>query len=268
MFKSTFLIIINSCILSVFVFSILLTSVLHIQSTGNFMPIVYTVCMVLYALTSVLGAFFISKQKTMYKLPAALLSLGLLCTATGELFWIYFELIRGVTIPYPSLADVWFVLFYPIVFMALSILLLHLAAIADQYKWLINLFKITTVIFVIVGVVLSVALYRPDYVPDSFAYLSGTFDLLYVLCDALLLVHIITLIFFVAFSSQKNPHMLSTMFLLGIGMLILLIADSLFAYTSEVGLYQSGGYVDFLFMLSSYFISVTVAKLLKLSLAN
>lgn len=235
--------------------------VLKLESLGN----AYTIIMVLIAVSSLVVSLLNNSIYKSYQLPAVLLSIGLMCTALGELFWAYYVEILDIQIPYPSIADVWFVLFYPVTFIALSTLSVYLTVTDDKRKALLTLFKRLIIFFIVSGIALSMVLYTQNYDPAAVSNLARLFDYIYLICDALLLVHIILLVFIVIIAPKKQPVLVKAVMALVLGVTLLLLADSLFAYSTDLGTFEDGGYIDLLFLLSTYFISISVIKLRKAS---
>ncbi len=221
---------------------------------------VYPACMVLIAFVAMIAAFSI---KTVYRMPALMISIGVLCNSVGELFWLFLTKGLNVELPYPSIADIWFVMFYPLTFIGLINLIVYIGCFEDKCKtgllWL-NRFANLLLLFSIAATILLFG----KYAQADFSHLLEIFDVMYLIFDAMVLIVIIALIVYLFSAGETKAKALTPLLLIGIGYLITLGADSLFAYTSDLGLYTTGGIVDYLFLLAAYIFSSGVVKMLSI----
>lgn len=175
-------------------------------------------------------------------------TVGMMFWFLGELSWAIYTFALSVEIPYPSIADIFWLIGYVPFFMALYIYGRLFASVLSKRT---IAFIATTVI--ISGVVVSIALIVPVLgVEKDLATL--TIDLAYPLLDITLLsTALVGLIIFQKGSLGKS------WLLIFLGILFNVAGDMIFSYTTAQGTYYNGhpselffiyGYL--LLMLSSY----------------
>lgn len=195
------------------------------------------------------------------------LSLGLICWGSGETIWSYYNLVLHIDVPYPSLADVMYVLTYP----TWSVGLLYLSKALDLHITIER--KIVKWPFIIVlGIIISSIYYLFLVLSDliakenAFMELRTFFDIAYPLWDTFLLI-CISLIFALAIAEKKLGKYKVVLITLFIGLIGNFIADSLFSFTNAESFYN-GSYVDLAFVIELYFMTLGIFILAQKSSVN
>lgn len=154
--------------------------------------------------------------------------------AAGETAWSYYELISGRETPFPSVADVGYLGFSVLALLAL--LLWPSPAMQGRARWraLLDGVLVAGALFIIswvtvLGTVVQVG---------SNTEFALVVSLSYPLTDLLLLTMTIVVV------SRAGRGFFSGIDLLGVGLLLLCLADSGFAVLSASGSYATGSWVD------------------------
>jgi len=163
-------------------------------------------------------------------------ALGLALWFLGELCWAIYTLIMGVEIPYPSIADVFWLSGYIPLFVALfvyvkifrSVLSRRMIGIAVAIVFALSVIVSATLIIPIVEV-------EEDLVKMFFDFVYPFFDLV------LLFVAILGLIVFFKGSLGKS------WLLINAGIVSIAVADILFSYTTAQEIYYNGHPLELFF---------------------
>lgn len=159
---------------------------------------------------------------------------ALLSATLAEITWAILEMRQGMP-PFPSLADAFYLLFYPL--FALGILLMP-AALQSPGERITRLID-TGVIMIAASIITWSLLISPNMDANVADVTTLALSALYPAADLLLFFAIIQIVF------KKNPVAVQrTMIVLAISSILLIIADSLFSVMSLQGTFLSGGMVD------------------------
>lgn len=186
-----------------------------------------------YGLTSILGrtlfAFF----------------LGLLAWTIGEVAWSVYVLVYGLEIPFPSIADVFYLLGYPLLFFGLSS---YLIVFKDALnKKIVSISSIMGTVVVIVTGVLVI----PELLYSSSNLLEGILSLLYPTFDAVLVIlSIMGVMIFL------GGRISTSWILLSIGFILLGIVDISYYYQNLLGLIWEGHPVELFWLWVYIFLAV------------
>ena len=188
------------------------------------------------------------------------LSLGLISWGYGELIWSYYNFFLKEAVPYPSLADVCYILSYPL--WALGVFYLG-PATGLRFGLKHKSGKVFLILFPLVMIIFSyyflIIVARQGIFPMDRGMLKLFFDLAYPIGD----VVIATLAFLtygLSFRYLGGFFRLPIIFLLS-GVIINYFADSAFSYTTTVNTFYNGDWVDLLFTTSLFLMSFGVANL-------
>jgi hypothetical protein len=155
----------------------------------------------------------------------------------GEFTWTVYELILGVEIPYPSIADIFYLAGYVPVFVSII-------GFMRIFRRLIT--PVKTIVSGLVGILIlgltAVFLLEPLSVSLSGA-LVKSFDLAYPVLDAILMVLVMMRLIAFAGTSIGRPWMW-----IFHGLLVYSIADILFSWGTLTGWYYSGHPVELLWL--------------------
>ncbi len=174
------------------------------------------------------------------------ISLGITSWGVGQMFWsIYYNIISKVEVPYPSFADVGYSLSFP--FLIIGIVSLSKATGArfslNHFRGKILLFVIP-VLAIIASYYMLIVVARGGAIPFGEESLKLFFDLAYPLGDLMILT-LALLIYGLSFDYLGGRYKLPIKSTL-LGFVVLYLADFSFSYTTTVGTYYNGHWVDIL----------------------
>lgn len=183
------------------------------------------------------------------------LSLGLITWGVGETIWSYYILVLGVEVPYPSLADASFILSWPL--WSLGIINLS-KAVGVRFslrntgsKLLLLAIPLTVVI---ISYYLLYVIARNSTIDWGSEYLKLFVDLLYPIWDVILLTLVLTVYFLsIGFLGGRYRFPIT---LLIMGFVVNYLADLGLSYTSTVETFYNGGFVDLLFTVAMFLLSL------------
>lgn len=189
------------------------------------------------------------------------ISLGVLNWGIGMLAWDYYILFTNVDIPYPSLADFFFVFTY-LIFWPYGVYQLY-KVIGVNVKLRSMTGKILSVILAVFGIALSyfllIVVARNSVLDFSVNKFQLFFDLVYPMSGAIIFNFVA-----VAFVLSKNflgGKFKLSILLLFIGFMIEYFADFNFSYANSVGSYFNGHISDVIFFSSLYVLSVALSQM-------
>ena len=168
--------------------------------------------------------------------PWLFMAFGQALFVAGDLLWNYFELVGED--PFPSVADVLYLTGYPFIAFGLFLMIRRRTAGGDR-GGLIDAAILTTA----VGILSWTFLMQPQVVGADIDPLSLGISLAYPITDVLLVG--------VAMGLLTTPGARTTSFrLLATSLLLLVVADTVYALQTFDGTYVSGGSLDLVYMVS------------------
>ncbi|MCX6752381.1 MAG: hypothetical protein NTZ87_02680 [Candidatus Nomurabacteria bacterium] len=196
----------------------------------------------IYLAGGILGLIY-SRQlgfKSVFGKAFAFIGTGLVSYAVAQFVWLFYNVSSSVEIPYPSIADVFFLLFFPLIFIG--------------FMLFINTFKqsitkkvaIESVILVPIVFIVSLAIiFRPDLSSDL-SFMQKALNILYPVSDTLFLCLILIVL------RVSGGYLRSTILLFVTAGIMQLIADFLFTYRSANDIYWNGDVSDLAFTIASF----------------
>ena len=188
------------------------------------------------------------------------LSLGTLTWAIGMLIWNYYIFLAQVEVPYPSLADVAFILSWPL----WTVGFIELSK-ATGVKFALRQTK-GKILFIIIPLVVTLASYyllitvaRAGVIEWSSGGLKLFFDLFYPIGDVVILA-----VAFMLFSLSYNflgGRYKTAVWVLIMAFVFNYFSDFLFSYTTTKETYFNGHFVDFLFATTMFILSLGLSML-------
>jgi len=164
----------------------------------------------------------------------ALLSASSFAWGVGEALWSYYDLVRGVQVPFPSLADVGFLASVPLACAGLLLFPGHARGAAHRIQSLLDGCIIaTSLLFASWATVLG-----PLYRSHHGGTLKQIISLAYPVSDVVMVSLVVILI---ARAGRRNWASLG---LVMAGVIAFAAADSSFSYLTEVNNYGSGTFLD------------------------
>lgn len=172
------------------------------------------------------------------------ISLGAICWGFGQMFWsLYYNILTKVDIPYPSLADVGYSLSFP--FLAIGLISLSKATGA-RFSIKRSGGKLLALLITLIGLgaayYLLIVVARGGVIDFSEGGLKLFFDLAYPIGDLLILLSGL-LIYGLSYNYLGGRYKIP---ILGIifGLFVLFLGDFSFSYTTTIGTYYNGHWVD------------------------
>ena len=177
------------------------------------------------------------------------ISLGILCWGFGALLWLYYNLLAKIEVPYPSIADIGFLAIIPLVVVGLS----HLLRYAQIKLNFATIIRLSILPFLVL--IFTFFFFIWDKLAENVGLLTKILNILYPLGDALFLSISLTLLI-MTFGSSFGKVLTRSLLVLSLGFAFEAIADFSFSYTTTMGTYYSGNWVDIIFALAFFTIGV------------
>lgn len=188
------------------------------------------------------------------------LSLGLVTWGIGMIIWLYYNIILGVSIPYPSFADAAFIISWPLWTIGAAFL-----SIATGAKFGLRNLKgkafllIIPVIIIVFSYYFLVIIARQGIVSAYDELIKTFFDLAYPVGDVVILTTTI-LIFGLSYRYFSGIYK-TAIYLILAGFVVNYFADFTFSYTTTIGAYYNGSLPDALFVSAMTLLSAGIALL-------
>ena len=187
------------------------------------------------------------------------LSAGLLTWAIGEFIWSYYNFFLNADVPYPSWADASFIISWPL----WTIGIFYLGHATGAKFGLRNIggkvfLGIVPIITFIVSYYFLVTVARGGSLTTGDGPFKIFFDIAYPLWDVIILTFAL-LIYGLSFKYLGGKYkwpVLVTLF----GFVVNYIADFGFSYTTTVGTFYNGCWVDLMFTSAMFFLSFGVTS--------
>ena len=198
-----------------------------------------------YDLIATAALIFASKQSSKISKRLAwgwgMLAIAQFFITLGDILWAIFEVYLKIT-PFPSIADVFYLSFYP--FFLAGILLL-LVRRFQRSEWIKRTLDIG---IIMIAAILGfwIFLIQPLIgLGPTASSLQNFLTVAYPVGDLILLFALLVLMYY---RSEKFIH--GSLLILSIYALVTIVTDSIFSYQSLTGTYISGGVLDLSFLLT------------------
>jgi diguanylate cyclase (GGDEF)-like protein len=170
-----------------------------------------------------------------------LIGISYLCYWAGDVGWFYFDAVRGAR-PYPSLADIGYLSFYP--FLAAGLLRLPATRRNARERAVLGLDTATVTIgsFLVIWYLIIDPTIRAD-TTNGTAWLARTLDVAYPLGDVLVVFAVAVVLLRGATAARD-----SALLVLTAGLVIFVAADVIYSRMSLDGAYSDGSWVNALWM--------------------
>ena len=187
------------------------------------------------------------------------LSLGVFTWGIGMIFWNYYIFIERIEVPYPSLADAFFILSWPLWSYGMFELSRATGAkfgLRDKDGKLLLL--LIPVFVAVISYYLLFVIARGGEFDTSSGGLKFFFDLFYPIGDIVIL-SVTALVYSLSrkFLGGKYKPVIIILF---IGFVLNYITDFTFSYTTTVETYFNGHYVDFMFSTTISILSLAMSQ--------
>jgi len=182
-------------------------------------------------------AFYASKKEGFpFVESARWFAFGFLFWSLGEVTWSFYALFLGVEIPFPSIADVFWLVGYPLVLAGMVSFLLHFR-FAITGKSLMMAVGVSTVVTGLVAVFLIIPV-----TSISSDLVSNAVGIAYPIMDIVLLYA--TIVGILLFRRGRLAH---GWYWLAVGVILYSFADILFSYLTATGAYYDGHPLELLY---------------------
>jgi hypothetical protein len=191
---------------------------------------------------SIAAGFYISvwltmSSKEVYKKIWGWVTLGIILWTIAEIIWGYYEVILGIIVPYPSIADLFWLSGYIPVYVALSIGYRTFHSTSSRRQMLaiilaVLLFSAASVFLVIMPILQSF---------DPAKILESMITLAYPLADSALFILTLTIVL----AMEKGRFALPWQ-LFGAGLMFEAIGDLTFSYATQNGIYYPADQLNFI----------------------
>ena len=180
------------------------------------------------------AAFAASRHHKETKRAWGLIAASAFSWATGEVVWSYYEVIRGQQVPFPSLADVGYLLAMPLAIAGILLFPSAPARLASRLRSIVDGLLIAASLLVVSWVTVLGPVYRAG----SGQLASDLIGLAYPIGD----IVVATIVIILATRTPRGGRL--PLLLLAAGLAANLLADSAFAYLTTVNQYGSGAMAD------------------------
>jgi hypothetical protein len=175
------------------------------------------------------------------------ISLGIFSWGVGQMLWsVYYNLIQHTDIPYPSLADVGFIMAIP--FWTIGIIYLSRATGArfslKHLRGKMILFALPLVA-AIASYFLLIVIARGGVIDFTEGGLKLAFDIAYPLGDLIILT-LSLVIYGLSFNYLGGRYQVPIIMIIG-GFILMYFSDFSFSYTTTLATYYNGHWVDLMF---------------------
>lgn len=221
-----------------------LTAWFYLSGTKTeFINYFYNLLITLFTITPFIQGIFYNKKYPKLRQIIIPLQISNLFFTAAMSIWFYFN-VTGNKIPYPSVADLFFVLYYPICMLSLYFLNRQTGT-----KWTIGSTISTILIFILLSVISSLFLNNQS-IDYSAPVIVIILNLIYPILDSLLIAFGITIL------RSQNNFGYKYLFLYVFGFVFIGFGDVIFAYQTNASVYWNGNVTDLLFATAHMFIAL------------
>lgn len=173
------------------------------------------------------------------------ISLGMLSWGFGNLAWFYYNAVMQIEVPYPSLADVGYIGMIPFASFGLFLLLKNIK-IGFDVKTILKI-----IIFPILAFLLTYWLFIQSELAEDVSTLEKILNVTYPMSDVVFLSFTLVIL-----SLIKGGKLFKSIGIICLGFIIEAIADFSFSWTTAIGTYYTGSWVDIVFALAFFTLGI------------
>ncbi|EKQ51993.1 MAG: PAS domain S-box [Methanobacterium sp. Maddingley MBC34] len=162
-----------------------------------------------------------------------LMGVAVLCYALGDITWGVLELGYNQN-PFPSVADIFYLLFYPLFALGIYFLPRDKFSRLEELKIILEM----GIVILTVGLIFWIFLIEPN-LSNQEEFLGSLITITSIIGDFVLFFALMRLIY-----SRFKEEYYGPLILLGLGMISLIVSDSIYSYQTLHGTYISGGLLD------------------------
>jgi two-component sensor histidine kinase len=194
-------------------------------------------------------AFYSKRYGRRYFYAWVMLGIAQTLYATGDFIYGILEVFYGVQ-PFPSIADVFYTLFYPFFAIGLIVMTRLKSVPIEPYKHYKNIFD-ALIIVLALAMVIQITLFTMPVVTDQLGFISFAISTGYIFMDLLLLFILVYFLFNLSSKTKSLPFLL-----LSVGIGLKIAGDIGFFFENLLGTYEAGNVVDLIFVISCSIIGV------------
>lgn len=217
---------------------VVLLSRLLLAEQPHTVTVINDVASVVCALTATLlfvGVWLFTGNKDASKKIWGQMVIGLLASTVAEVIWAYYEVILGQDVPYPSIADLFWLFGYAMICVALftQYRLFQVAPSRQQKQIIVAL----VIVFFLIGGLMVLGPIIQGFNPEE--ALPSLLNIAYPLFDLALLILALAVIF-----SLAQGRFVMVWYILGIGLVFMAAADLMFSYADWNGIYYPESHLN------------------------
>lgn len=167
----------------------------------------------------------------------------------AQLIWVYYNTVLQSEVPFPSLADIFWILFY-ITNIGMTLSIFKSLKIGYSYRNLLEIIFIFGILFTISNSFVAI---NTDFSESS--QIVNILNVMYPLFDSLLVA------FFLIIIRSSEGRFKPALLFFTTAFFAFTIGDSLFTYQTSLNTYWNGNFVDAIFAISGYFYSIGIFSL-------
>lgn len=228
------------------------------ETTENYLySFVYGFIPLIWGVVGLRTSFLWGGFKSLTGKSLSFLSLGMLVWATGNMIWAYYNLILKIPVPYPSLADYVFILSFPLWAIGMFFLsrVTGAALSLRRIKGRIALFTIP-ILVITVSYYLLFVVARGGVIDTQGGSLKLFLDIAFPAWDVVILT-LALLVFGLSFNYFGGKFKWPIIILL-LGFGVNYVTDFSFSYTTTLGTFFVGSWVDLLFATAQFLIALGI----------
>jgi hypothetical protein len=206
----------------------------------------------LFALVSVSQLLLVFRRGDPPRLIWTLILAAVLLNLIAEITWFVYEIIIWTEVPYPSLADYFWLASYIPFFLAITILISRYRKMGLTFRRR-SLFVVIPLI-VIILVLVTIAVTAPIFSDPEAALADKLINPAYVYLDFIILVPALLMTFAFAKGAQGKPWQL-----IAYCFILFAVGDIAYAYMAWNGLYSTGNHIDILWTCGYLLLAIAAA---------
>ncbi|WP_321422132.1 histidine kinase dimerization/phosphoacceptor domain -containing protein [uncultured Methanobacterium sp.] len=173
------------------------------------------------------------KQEKTMQIAWMLMAVALISYTLGDITWALLELVFHEN-PFPSVADIFYLLFYPLFAIGIYFLPRDKFNYTEKVKIILEI----GIVILTVGLIFWVFLIEPN-LSNNEGFYSSMIAITYIIGDFVLFFALMKILY-----SHFKKEYYDVMILLGLGVISLILSDCIYSYQTLQGTYISGGLLD------------------------
>jgi hypothetical protein len=205
-------------------FTYIIISIIDVERTGIYNSIPSSIILCIGTIV-VLKLLFYTKLEQIEIRRYTLIFLTIICWTIGELIYVYYQTFAGIAVPYPSIADIFYL--SATIFLSFHLYgVLHVKKNILKTKYLVYLGFIASIfpIYLLFDTVYNYQVYYPDSI------LEFLVNIAYYITDAVVIFPCIPIIL----SMRRNDPFIFQWLLITVSVFILVVADLGYTFVASI----------------------------------